>query len=206
MGIEEHYEQLKSKLENKLGKMPDRKESEWWYGPDGKEKSSGKFKPKDNLNPYQGFVYLFGDALNAFSCFVKGCIDINSRHSNYHTIKPGEALVDENMGCWKGTIEEFLESAKILEHALGHVAWGQKDKIGFPNGEIKLVHPELGAISMKSFGESYKIVNHMEKYQISVQVPATLVMSKPAVDLLEKEDLSDHHMTCLNLRTAEDFC
>lgn len=179
---------LEDRLSKKIPVKP-----EWWYGPDGKEYSSKEFKLQNK--PYQGFLRIFGErGLQIFSCFVNGNITIEGWYSNYNTIKDCEALEHENMGFWKGTLQEFLYSAEIVQNAISDIVWNSKE-IGLPHGEIKLVHPELGAISMSSFKEPLKLQDIAGEYEIKFCIPATVVMSKKAVDLLMKEELSDFHLT-----------
>lgn len=92
--------------------------TEYWYGSDGKERSSPKFEEKNS--PYQAFAYLFDNAIQAFSCFVReqyAGISFSSERSNYRTIKPGEGLHIDQKTLWKGTATELLLSAVLLSDA-----------------------------------------------------------------------------------------
>jgi hypothetical protein len=200
---EKWWENLRT-LEGKLtGRMPCGVKPQWWYGPSGHEHGSEKFNPKGELNPYQGFLHIFGErGLHIFSCFVNGNnLEIDGSYSNYGKIKPGEAFEHENMGCWKGTVREFLDSAEALVYALGEVTWQNRY---LPNGEVKLVHPELGAISMRSFPSQVTLADYLDNCQINLKVPKTLVMSKLAIEMLAKEDTHDYHSTICNQKTEEE--
>jgi hypothetical protein len=57
------------------------------------------------------------------------------------------------------------------------------------HGEVRLVHPNYGMIVMMSESEAYEI-DHPEHYgsaERKVFMPATLILSKKAVGLLEEE-------------------
>jgi hypothetical protein len=196
----EHLRTLEVKLE---GRIPCGVKPLWCYGPTGKEHFSEKFNPKGELSPYQGFLHIFGErGLYIFSCFVNGNnLDISGWYSNYGKTKPGDSLVHENMGCWKGTVREFLDSAEALVYALGEVTWQNRY---LPNGEVKLVHPELGAISMRSFPSQVTLTDYLDNCQINLRVPKTLVMSKFAIEMLAKEDTHDYHLTIGNQKTEEE--
>ena len=194
----EHLRTLEVRL---TGRMPGGVKPLWCYGPTGKEHFSENLNTKNE--PYQGFLHMFGErGLHIFSCFVNGNeLTIDGSYSNYGKIKPGDSLVHENMGCWKGTVREFLDSAEALVYALGSVAWQNKC---LPNGEVKLIHPELGAISMRSFPSKVTLADYLDKCQIELKVPKTLVMSKPAIEMLAKEDTNHYHSTICNQKTEEE--
>jgi len=198
---EKWWEHLRT-LEGKLtGRMPSGVKPQWCYGPSGKEHFSENLNTKNE--PYQGFLHMFGErGLYIFSCFVNGNnLDISGWYSNYEKIKPGESFIHENMGRWKGTVREFLDSAEALVYALGSVAWQNKC---LPNGEVKLIHPELGAISMRSFPKKVTLTDYLDNFQIDLTVPKTLVMSKPAIEMLAKEDTNHYHSTICNQKTEEE--
>ncbi|MBW3011935.1 hypothetical protein KY311_02015 [Candidatus Woesearchaeota archaeon] len=133
-------------------------ELEYWYGEDGEEFSLPEFKETEK--PYQAFVRMFGNALQAFSCFVNSVpnnISFSSERTNYHTIKPGEGLVHDSKSMWQGKSKDFMASATMLYRALNDMQRnryrvGVQEYQGARRREVRIICPQRGAVVGSLYG------------------------------------------------------
>lgn len=142
----------------------------YWYSPDRKAFWSSKF----NIGspPYQAHVELFGDAVQAFSCFVHeepNEVSFSSRRSNVENLKPGEGVVCDNNSLWVGSSKVLLSSATRLHRAFDNMGrMGYEVRDGGYNGwhrggDVRIVFPGRGAV-VSSFrnggGTSYYVTEN----------------------------------------------
>ena len=185
---DEWWVPIRDILIKNLQDIPSGLEVKYFYG-DGTSKGtrvSDIFH--EDEKPYLVFAHLFGKELKIFSCFVNTGISIDSY---YFQDRP--YVIHENFGLWKGKLCDFLLSAELLSDALSRIprdnmaASPWREKIFYTlYGEVKLMHPELGFISMESQKKEFKPSLTDFKYNI----PQTLIISKHAEDCLKGEDLA----------------
>ncbi len=187
---DEWWVPIRDILMENLQDIPSGLEVEYYYGSDKGKKAYVSDIFNEDKEPYQMFAYFFGKELKIFSCFVNTDISIDC-----HYFRDRPYVIHENFGLWKGKLKDFLVSAELLSDALSKIPrdnmaaspWREKTFYTL-YGEVKLMHPELGFISMepqkKEFSPSLTLTDF--KYNI----PQTLVISKHAKDCLRREDLA----------------
>ncbi|MCK5042654.1 MAG: hypothetical protein KAR51_01385 [Candidatus Aenigmarchaeota archaeon] len=185
---DEWWVPIRDILMENLQDIPSGLEVKYFYGDDTIKGSRVSDIFHEDEEPYQMFAYLFGKELKIFSCFVNTGISIDSY---YFQDRP--YVIHENFGLWKGKLCDFLLSAELLSDALSRIprdnmaASPWREKIFYTlYGEVKLMHPELGFISMESQKKEFKPSLTDFKYNI----PQTLIISKHAEDCLKGEDLA----------------
>lgn len=145
-------------FKNNLGEnFPAGIETDWYF----EEKSPPRPDFDGPKKPYQVFVKLFGNALQFFSCFVRGPeagIDFGSERTNYHTIKPGEAFIHDQKTLWVGEANIFLNSITRLHNTLeqmnrDHYAAGVSGYNFFPP-EMRIISPKRGALVSRLVGSN----------------------------------------------------
>ncbi len=145
-----------------------------------------EFKPdKDREKTWQIWAPFFDNALTAYSCFVNGGISINSW--NYTGHPTYERYGHSRIGVWKGKICDFVKNAKTIENALRTL---NPSASGGSFGEVKMIHPDLGMIVMRSEGKRYEAF-HPEFYLRAerryVNAPKTMIFGKYAFAELLKD-------------------
>lgn len=168
--------------------LPGGSRTKYYYSNGGSCVSSPAFL--ENKTPYQVFVYFFDSELHAYSGSVSDNIRVDGWYSVFEPY-----LVHENNGLWSGKLSDFLKTTEAISKALANIP---KYPIGYDiygerptyrlDGEVKLIHPDFGLISMKN--ETYDLYVTED---ISYKIPKTLILSNDAANLLQKEKWDLHY-------------
>jgi len=187
---DEWWVPIKDILMENLQDIPSGLEAEYYYTDDTGKKIHTSDIFHEDEKPYQMFAYLFGKELRAFSCFVNTGISIDGFYS-----LNSPHMIHENFGLWKGKLKDFLVSAELLSDTLSKISRDNKaaspwrEKMFYElSGEVKLLHPELGFISMEPGKKEFKPSLTLTDFKYNI--PQTLIISKHAEDCLKKEDLA----------------
>jgi hypothetical protein len=145
-----------------------------------------EFKPDDGRKKnWQMWIPFFNNALTAFSCFVNGNINITSW--NYVGHPTYERYGHSRLGVWKGTIKDFLRDAGIIENAFKQL--NPSASVG-AQGEVKLIHSDLGMIVMRSEGQQYEAYHpdfYLRAKRRFVRAPRTMIFGKHAFGRLVED-------------------
>ncbi|MCK5235216.1 MAG: hypothetical protein KAJ88_05205 [Candidatus Aenigmarchaeota archaeon] len=187
---DEWWVPIRDILMENLQDIPSGLEVKYFYGDDTIKGSRVSDIFHEDEEPYQMFAYLFGKELKIFSCFVNTNISINCY---YFQDRP--YVIHENFGLWKGKLSDFLLSAELLSDAISKIprdnmaANSWREKMFYKLlGEVKLMHPELGFISMEPGKKEFKPSLTLTDFKYNI--PQTLIISKHAEDCLKGEDLA----------------
>lgn len=143
----ENWWELLQEFEKDVVNFPAGRETKYYYG-EGKSCRTSPIFCRDK-KPYQAFINLFDNSLQAFSCLVNenpNKLSFTSRRSNYETIKPGEFLIDDNKTKWEGMSKTFLDSASILFNAFKGKERKYIQEYGNADHDIRIIYPERGAL------------------------------------------------------------
>lgn len=161
------------------------KRVDYWYG-DGASKNQMLNKFKDVKNFYQMSVNLFNEAIHAFSCF-NGSINISAWNHDKHPSY--EKYGHTNFGIWKGTINDFLKSASVLEETIKKIDSYRPNIYQIAKGEVKLFHQDLGLIVMRGrlrnyYSNDWRCIIAEPR---ELTDPATLIINNSGLREIKKE-------------------